>query len=138
LAKRYPELFRTPSEFRSGALLAVFPDLPADAAPTFIDEGHARLRMEFVSRGLMLGEFHPHSPVGSVYNPQLPVMRSPVPMFAIRALSRHDLLFLDRPTTPPADLARYLRHLLRLVGDQLTSTDLDRIQARLAQLEDVP
>jgi hypothetical protein len=136
LGALYRDLFPTPGEYQSGALLAVFPDLPSDAAGAFIDGGHARLRMHFVAGGLMIGEFHPQSPVASVHNPQLLVMRCPVPMFAVRALSRHDLLFLDRPTTPPDDRARYLHHLVQHVGAQLTRTDHDRIQRSLAAAGD--
>ncbi|MEV6421694.1 DUF6875 domain-containing protein [Streptomyces sp. NPDC051662] len=135
LAALYEELFDDAESFRAGALMAVFPDLPEDQADTFIDGGHARLRMNFVARGLMIGEFHPHSTVTSVRNPALHVMRCPAPMFAVRALSRHDLIFLDRPETPPAERGQYLKHLLHHLGDQLTDRERDRIQAGFAELE---
>jgi len=119
LAELFEALFPRPEELRAGALLALFPHLdPAEAGP-FIDGGHRRLRMSFVERGLMLGEFHPASTVASVRAPDLLVMRCPVPMFAVRAMSRHDLMFLDRPECPPDQLHAYLRHYLRHVGDQL-------------------
>jgi hypothetical protein len=131
LANLFEALFPTPVEARAGALLGFFPDLgPADGA-AFIDRGHQLLRMPFVERGLMIGEFHPSSTVASVHNPDLLVMRCPVPMFAVRALSRHDLLFLDRPDCPPADLAAYLSHYLRHLDDQLTHGERDRVSARL-------
>ncbi len=127
LADLYVELFDE-TTFRRGALLAVFPDLdPADAAE-FIDAGHARLRPEFVRRAMMLGEFHPTSTVGSVHNRAFTVMQSPVPMFAVRALTTHDALFLDQPG-PDRDelLGHYLDHL----GDRASTTVLGHVQARL-------
>ncbi|MEV8333897.1 DUF6875 domain-containing protein [Streptomyces niveus] len=132
LAALYEELFDDPESFRAGALMAVFPDLPDDHADTFIDGGHARLRMDFVARGLMIGEFHPRSTVTSVRNPALPVMRCPVPMFAVRALSRHDVIFLDRPQTPPAEREQYLKHLLHYLDDQLTERERELMRAGIA------
>jgi hypothetical protein len=96
----------------SAALLAFFPDVPPYAAANFIDATHQQVRINFVARGLMLGEFHPLSTVGAVRNPRFRVMRSPMPIFTVRALSPHDLLFLDTPSTPPADRIRYLQHYL--------------------------
>jgi hypothetical protein len=113
LAGLYEALFPDPRDFRAGALIAFFPYLDPSRAPEFIDGGHRLLRMEFVSRGLMLGEFHPASDVASVRNPEFLVMRSPVPLFVVRALSVHDLMFLDRPAYPAAERARYVAHLQR-------------------------
>lgn len=138
LAGLYRELFTDLDDFRAGALLAFFPGLPSEAAPEFIDGGHARLRMDFVASGLMIGEFHPHSTVTSVHNQDLEVMRCPVPMLAVRALTRHDVLFLDRPDTPREERVRYLTHLLHHLGDQLPAADLARIRASLAASEASP
>ncbi|MFE1591465.1 DUF6875 domain-containing protein [Nocardia sp. NPDC058705] len=127
LADLYVELFDE-TTFQRGALMAIFPDLdPADAAQ-FIDAGHARLRPEFVRRAMMLGEFHPASTVGSVHNRDFPVMQSPVPMFAVRALTTHDALFLDQPGPDRHEL---LRHYLDYLGDRAPTTVLRRVQARL-------
>ncbi|MEU4833185.1 DUF6875 domain-containing protein [Streptosporangium sp. NPDC023615] len=128
----FHELFPEPRAFRAGALLCLFPDLPADLAAGFIDEGHRLLRMEFVSRGLMLGEFHPDSRVASVHNPDFLVMRSPVPMFAVRALSPHDLLFLDNPATPPHIRIEYLTWYLHYLD--LGDTPRRRVERRIQEL----
>jgi hypothetical protein len=91
--------------------------------------------MEFVSRGLMLGEFHPKSDVGSVHNPDFPVMRSPSPMFAVRALSVHDLLFLDRDEFAAADRIRYLEHYLHYLSDLLSSKARADVDRRIAAVK---
>lgn len=79
------------------------------------------MRAGFVRRGLMLGEFHKASSVGSVRNPEFTVMQSPVPMFAVRALMTHDILFLDRPGEHREELLGYYLehvggHALRVAG----------------------
>ncbi|MGW1363027.1 DUF6875 domain-containing protein [Streptomyces chartreusis] len=135
LAGLYRELFTDPESFRAGALLAFFPGLPPETAPEFIDGGHARLRMDFVASGLMIGEFHPLSMVTSVRNPGLAVMRCPVPMFAVRALTRHDVLFLDRPDTPPDQRVQYLKHVLHHLEDEIPVADRERIYASIAASE---
>ncbi|MFF3867069.1 DUF6875 domain-containing protein [Micromonospora sp. NPDC001898] len=102
------ENLATQEQRQSTALLGFFPDLAAPNAATFIDGGHRLARPWFVERGLMLGEFHPTSTVGGVHNRNLPVMRCPAPMFAVRAITPHDLMFLDQPETPPAHRLAYL------------------------------
>jgi hypothetical protein len=114
---------------RSGALLAIFRDLPQTGAAGFIDGGHRRMRMDFVARGLMLGEFHPASSIGSVHQPAFPVMRSPVPMYAVRTIHPHDLIFLDRPGTPPQQRAAYLEHYLTHLDGRLSPTTRARALA---------
>lgn len=132
----YHALFTVPGEFRGGSLLAFFPDVPDEHAGVFIDAGHRRLRAEFIRRGLMLGEFHPASQVGSVRNPEFKVMRSPAPMFAVRALTTHDLMFLDTPQTAARDRLEYLGHYLRYVGAQIGPAAADRAGRRMRAAED--
>jgi hypothetical protein len=125
------------SRRHSAALLGFFPDLPAQEAAGFIDGGHQRLRPGFVEHGLMLGEFHPTSRVTSVHNRGLAVMRSPVPMFAVRAITPHDLLFLDQPDTPPAARLAYMQHFAAHVGGRLSPTARVDLQARIDGLNTV-
>lgn len=130
----FHEQFPTPQARRTGALLCLFPELDPARAGEFIDEGHRLLRMEFVRRGLMLGEFHPESLVASVHNPDFVVMASPVPMFAVRAISPHDLLFLDTPAHPAAARAEYLTWYLHYLDHQLGEESRRRVAARLDAL----
>ncbi|MFI7025177.1 DUF6875 domain-containing protein [Micromonospora sp. NPDC049900] len=116
---------------QSAALLGFFPDLPAGEAASFIDGGHRMVRPWCVERGLMLGEFHPTSTVGSVHNRDLPVMRCPVPMFAVRAITPHDLMFLDQPDTPPADRLACLEAFGRHVGARLNAQALAGLRTRI-------
>ncbi len=129
LASLFTELAGVPAEAGDGCLLALFPDVDPDKAAQFIDGGHAVLRMRFIAAGLMLGEFHPLSAVGAVRNPRLPVMRSPWPMFVVRALTPHDLMFLDQPRTPPADRLQYFEHYRHHLQDRLNAEQLRRIAA---------
>jgi hypothetical protein len=120
------------SDRASTALLGFFPGLPERQAADFIDGGHRILRAEVVERGLMLGEFHAGSSVGGVHNRALPVMRCPAPMYAVRVMTPHDLLFADQPGTPPADQVAFLLAYQRHVGGRLSPTSRDDLRARLA------
>ena len=40
------------------AVVLIFPDIPPSAAPAIIDRVQLKLKPEFVSKGLMIGEFH--------------------------------------------------------------------------------
>lgn len=112
-------------------LLGFFPGLEGEHAADFIDGGHRMLRPEAVERGLMLGEFHAGSTVGGVHNRAFPVMRCPEPMFAIRVMTPHDLLFTDQPGTPPADRLTFLLAYQRHVGPRLSPAAREDLQARL-------
>jgi hypothetical protein len=114
------------------ALLGFFPGLPPEQAAGFIDGGWRLLRNEFVEQGLMLGEFHKGSTVGGVHNRALPVMRCPEPMYAIRVMTPHDLLFADQPGTPPADRLAFLLAYQRHVGPRLGPTGSEDLRKRLA------
>jgi hypothetical protein len=114
------------------ALLGFFPGLPDEKAADFIDGGHRRLRTEFVEQGLMLGEFHADSSVGGVHNRAFPVMRCPTPMYAVRAMTPHDLLFADQPGTPPADRVNFLLAYQRHVGSRLSPALHDALRTRIA------
>lgn len=113
------------------ALLGFFPDLPSEHAAEFIDRGHSMLRPEAVERGLMLGEFHASSTVGGVHNRAFPVMQCPEPMFAIRAITPHDLLFADQPGTPPADRLSYLLAYQQHVGPRLSPAAREGLETKL-------
>ncbi|MET7951056.1 DUF6875 domain-containing protein [Micromonospora sp. NPDC005324] len=133
LGQLFDEL--TPDADRqSAALLGFFPGLPAQDAADFIDGGHRLARPWFVERGLMLGEFHPTSAVGSVHNPDLPVMRCPAPMFAVRAITPHDLMFLDQPDTPLSDRLIYLDAFRRHVGARLSPAAKAGLQTRITEV----
>ncbi|GAA3390279.1 DUF6875 domain-containing protein [Cryptosporangium minutisporangium] len=115
------------------ALLGFFPGLPAEQAAEFIDDGHRLLRAEFAEQGLMLGEFHASSTVGGVHNRAFPVMRCPTPMFAVRVMTPHDLLFADQPDTPPAGQVAFLRAYQRHVGSRLSPASRNELRARLVR-----
>lgn len=131
LMRRF-NLLADQSERADTTLLGFFPGLPSEQAAEFIDGGHRLLRTEFAEHGLMLGEFHQASTVGSVHNRALPVMRSPEPMFAVRTMTPHDLLFADQPDTPPADRLSYLLHFDRHVSSRLSPSARTDLYARIA------
>ena len=135
LAGLFTELVGAPSEAGDGCLLALFPDVERDEAAQFIDGGHAVLRMRFVAAGMMLGEFHPLSTVGAVRNPMLPVMRSPWPMYVVRALTPHDLMFLDQPRTPPEERLQYFEHYCRHLYGRLNAEQRRRLAAAIKTAE---
>lgn len=135
LADLYRSLYPDTADHRTAALIAVFPEVPFDVAGDFIDGGHKMLRMEFVGSGLMLGEFHPASSVASVRNDALAVMQSPLPAYAIRGITPHDIMFLDRPTEDPQRRISYLEHYLHFVGPQLAASARLRVTESLEELK---
>ncbi|GAA1345203.1 tryptophan 2,3-dioxygenase [Saccharothrix algeriensis] len=75
------------------ALVVVLPDLPAHHG-VLLDEAQRRTKPCAVRRGMMIGQFHPRCAEPAVWNPVFPVSRSPEPLFAVRRMAFHDILFL--------------------------------------------
>ncbi|GAB0102099.1 hypothetical protein JMUB6875_10660 [Nocardia sp. JMUB6875] len=70
-----------------------------ESAWRLIDDGHRRTKSRVAARGFMLGQFHPACTAPAVHNPVFPVNRAPYPLFAVRRMALHDILFLhDDPT----------------------------------------
>lgn len=79
------------------ALVIALPNLP-EHQWELIDRAHRQVKDRVVAQGLMIGEFHPRCPTPAARNPDFPVNRSPVPLFAVRRMASHDILFLaDEP-----------------------------------------
>ncbi|GAA1421097.1 hypothetical protein GCM10009601_20690 [Streptomyces thermospinosisporus] len=88
------------------SLIVAVPDLPPDAY-WLIDKAHELTKDRIVARGLMLGQFHPACEEPAARNSRFPVNRSPVPLFAVRNMALHDILFLH---TDDVWFAEYERH----------------------------
>jgi hypothetical protein len=127
LARARPE----PSDLLS---LAVFPlGLPADAYYKFIDCAHVVLKPFYMECGMMLGEFHPASTVHGAHSASFRPMRSDVPLFVIRAMALHDMLFIDGESTPLGMRVHELECFLRWNAPRLSAAERERIAARLAE-----
>ena len=83
-----------PSERLKKALLIVFPEIPPEETEV-LDLAHATVKSQFVSAGLMVAQCHQRCNGRSVHNPSLRVYTSPHPMFVVRHMAIHDILFLE-------------------------------------------
>lgn len=75
------------------SLVVAVPDLPREAY-WLIDKAHELTKDRVVASGCMLGQFHPTCEEPAARNSGFPVNRSPVPLFAVRNMALHDILFL--------------------------------------------
>jgi hypothetical protein len=112
------------------AILLLLPD----ASPTAIEEVQREMKPAVVSRGLMLGEFHPHLASGARHNPSFHALRSPIPMLVIRTMVEADLEFLLRRSDSLTVRLACVESYLRLLGWQLTR---DRRHAAETALRDL-
>ena len=77
------------------ALVVVFPGVVgADVA--VVDDVQQALKLECVRKGLMVGQFHPLSNEPGARNPEFLANRAPFAAIALRPMSHHDIVFLDR------------------------------------------
>lgn len=137
---RLPAVFQrlaTRIEGRTDLLsLCIFPrDLHADEYYKFIDCAHGMLKPFYMNTGLMIGEFHPLSAVRGAHSDTILPMRSDVPMFVVRAMASHDILFIDRDGASPTQRIHEVECYLRFVGPQLPPSEAARLQQRLELLK---
>lgn len=78
------------------SLVIVIDGLEEGEQGQYIEDAHNRLKLHFVERGLMLGEFHKFHGAHGVHNPDFRPLKSPVPMLVIRHMVKEDHMFLDR------------------------------------------
>ncbi|WP_326651765.1 MULTISPECIES: DUF6875 domain-containing protein [unclassified Streptomyces] len=116
----------TAAQFRT--MLVLFPDVPADDLTRFIDESQEALKIDYVSHGLMIGEFHDAPPdKAGLWNDDFRPLHSPVPLLAIRHMVPTDLPFLSHDRDY---MAAYLRRFsyddiparLRAMVDEAATT----------------
>jgi hypothetical protein len=81
------------SEQNKKAIIAVFPEIPAQAA-VVLDLVHAQIKTAFVGEGMMVTQSYPGCDMRSVRNPALRVYESPYPLMALRLMAIHDILFV--------------------------------------------
>ncbi len=77
------------------SIIVVIKGLPPEKYEQYIDHLHYMNRLHFMNKGLMLGEFHPLSVKPAARNKDFHPLKSPVPCFAIRKLTQHDIMFIN-------------------------------------------
>lgn len=73
----------------------IFPDISAADAPRLIDGIQLEMKAQFVSRGLMIGEFHQFNNSPGLRNPHFYPLRTPTPCLGFRHMVPTDLAFLN-------------------------------------------
>lgn len=116
--------------------LCIFPrNLRAESYYKFIDCAHSILKPFYMQAGLMLGEFHPLSAVRGAHSERICPMRSDVPIFVIRSIALHDILFIDNQSGTLGNRIHELECYLRSVGNLLSPREATRIKDRIEELK---
>jgi hypothetical protein len=116
--------------------LCIFPrNLRPESYYKFIDCAHSILKPHYMNAGLMLGEFHPLSAVRGAHSERICAMRSDVPIFVIRSIALHDILFIDRPSGALGIRIHELECYLHGVGNLLPPSEAARIKDRIEELK---
>ncbi len=122
------------SEYKS--LIVFFPNISDKNHTNFIENTHRTLKPTYVKHGLMLGKFHQSSKAGSVHNKNLKVMRSPMPFFAIRRISIHDIIFLDHPSYNDNQKIFLLNYYHDFLSAKLSKERRIKLKLALDQIRD--
>lgn len=88
--------------------------------PTELNDLQAQLKDEFVTQGLMIGQFHPHCEEPGLWNQDFRALQAPLPLLAIRYMVPSDLPFLvGEARHVDAYLARFAAGIPTRVRTQL-------------------
>jgi hypothetical protein len=113
-------------------LVIAFPKLPPGQVASLVMGAHALMKPTFVDRGLMLGEFYSGSESPGVHNPSFRPLRSPIPLFVIRAMVPGDLVFLNKPSEPPSKRSYFIRAYLNALKGVLSAERVTEAERALA------
>jgi hypothetical protein len=121
--RSYRDLFlqlepASPPEAHYKAVVVLLPDLLPERVHDIVEAAQLELKPEFVTRGLMIGQFHESCNQPGLWNTEFRPLRSPVPLLAIRHMVRWDAPFL---TGDAGSLAAYLSRFGADIPDRLRS-----------------
>ncbi len=109
-------------------ILILFPELAGPELHPVIDAAQRSLKPAYVSRGLMIGEFHDGPPdKAGLWNSRFRPLRSPVPLLAIRHMVPTDFPFLSLDDD---HVAAYLQ----LFGDRVPTHLQPQVSAATARM----
>eukprot|EP00939_MAST-03C_sp_MAST-3C-sp1_P002117 g2117.t1 len=122
LVKRFASKFESlpPTTGRARqfkAIVLIFPDIALEDAHELIDGTQLECKADFVSRGLMVGEFHLKNNASGLRNKKFYPLRTPVPCLAMRHMVPTDLAFLDVQSYEPKLRLKFLRSFLSVFGE---------------------
>lgn len=121
-------------------IVVVFPDLQDTDAGRVVTSMHRRLKLQFLRRGMMLGEFFKENPKRGLHSEDFRPLCSDPPLLVIRAMVPSDIAFL---TDDDAFVSAYLQtfkargraeivsYLERRV--ELSSGEISRLRAQIAR-----
>lgn len=113
------------------ALLLLFPHIPIASAPELIDGTQAALKAQFVSRGLMLGEFHLLNNTPALHNSRFFPLRTVCPVLAIRHMVPSDLVFLSADKYPVQRRVAFLQSYVdKMSGQKGAKAQVDVMSAQ--------
>ena len=112
------------------AYVILFPKVVIAQADV-VDRVQAALKPDAVRMGLMVGQFHPNSTEPGARNPEFFANRAPVVAIALRYMSYHDIVFLDRD---PDWFREYQsRYAQKICGPDVDPFLVDRYHAAVAR-----
>jgi hypothetical protein len=117
------------------ALVVLFPNV-AGPDVAVVDQVQAALKPECVPKGLMVGQFHPLSTEPGARNPAFPANRAPLAAIALRYMSHHDIVFLDKDPEMFREYEQRYGDKYSGGGDDLDPFLVERHRAALARFGD--
>ncbi|MCW2481415.1 DUF6875 domain-containing protein [Candidatus Symbiopectobacterium sp. NZEC135] len=115
------------------SLVMIIMGLGEDQYRHWIDDVHTLLKPEFMQAMQMLGEFHADSTVESARVPKAFPLRSPYPLFVVRAMHEHDHLFIDRSGSVQKRLLELECYRDCMINSR-TLREVGHVQARIFEL----
>lgn len=116
------------------SLVMIITGLGEDQYRHWVDDVHALLKPEFMQAMQMLGEFHADSTVESARVPKAFPLRSPYPLFVVRAMHEHDHLFIDRAGSVHQRLLELELYRDCMINSR-TLREVHHIESRISELQ---
>lgn len=134
-----PEFMRMEPNGRGGLIKTSnigFPNLPHHKGPTVIDAAQERVKLSYLRRGVVIGEFGPHSKAPGAYSSTHRPFRSPMPAYNVRSMVGPDVRFLYDETKYANKPARRMIYLQAYLNQGFKGKDQKYVDQACAKMED--
>jgi hypothetical protein len=111
-ADAFRRRYRATEHDTTTSLIIVLPNVPEEAFDT-LDAVHEQVKTYLMKRRIMVAAIHARSTRPAIWNPAFPVLRSPIPCFAVRHMVVQDIAFVGHNREAFATYDRLFRPLFR-------------------------
>lgn len=115
------------------SFIIAFPEIDLESEKGIFSEIQKEAKLEFVKRGLMIGEFFQRNLIPGLHNAEFFPLQSPIPLLAIRRMLVNDFPFMNKPEDKPALRIELINSYLSVLSAEMPPKVKEKALKNLAK-----